>query len=68
MALQELILPTLGMATLIQRLMAMLGLMGRQGYGADFGSSHGGYFTTGYAGRPAPGKLMRGRRGRGRQY
>jgi len=37
-------------------------------YGSDFGASQGGYFTTGYAGRPSPGKMMRGRGGRGRPY
>jgi len=44
------------------------GAYGAPGYGADFGSSQGGYFTTGYAGRPSPGKMMRGRGGRGRPY
>merc|ERR1719341_1196780 len=37
-------------------------------YGADFGSGQGGYFTSGYSGRPSPGKMMRGRGGRGRPY
>jgi len=44
------------------------GAYGAAGYGTDFGSSQGGYFTTGYAGRPSPGKMMRGRGGRGRPY
>jgi len=47
---------------------AYAGSYGAGGYGAEFGSGQGGYFTTGYAGRPSPGKIMRGRGGRGRPY
>ena len=42
MALQGLILPILGMATLMEGLTAMLGLMGLQGMGQTLGQARGG--------------------------
>jgi len=41
---------------------------GNHGFPGGYGAGQGGYFTTDYAGRPSPGKMMRGRGGRGRPY
>ena len=34
----------------------------------DYSTAQAGYFTSGYSGRPSPGKMMRGRGARGRPY
>ena len=41
---------------------------GPPGFGSEYGVSQGGYFTSGYDRRPSPGKVLRGRGGRGRPY
>ena len=65
MALQGLIL---GIATLMPGLMALLGLMGLGVMGQTLSQVRGVFHNRLYAGRPSPGKIMRGRGGRGRPY